>query len=653
MKKVMITFLVFALLLNGIVAAQPDDYNNFGFVESRMSIGATIDAQYGPDPYLEYFNVKARIRPLNDAPKQVVKNEEYNLFPENAEKSSADKALLFTWRQQTPEKFSFEILSDVVVFNDIIKVRDKINFPPENIPDDAQRFTHETTFIDINPEIQAQANEIVEGETDYYRAVFALAQWVESNINYTLDTMTEDAVQRSSWVLENKYGVCDELTNLFISMVRSVGIPARFISGQAYSNVINDFGNHGWAEVYFPGYGWLPFDITFNQLGWTDPSHIKFSEQLDSGEPAVEYSWKSRETNFQKSDIKIKTNVLKTGESAERKIDLTVEMLYNNVGAGSYVPILATVKNLNDYYVPVFVFLKKAPHIIGKNVQTVLLGPREEQNIIWIVKTIEEADPDYVYISSIEVDSPYGDKAVTNLTYSINYEKISKEKAEEEARKLSPIPKKELIPGLEFDCSFSKDFFYEEEKITASCKLENSGNTRFDSIRVCLENNCERIELAIKNIATVPLEAAPYSMDSGKKRFLVETSSLVKYDFEDLRIIGDPQLVLISSEPSIVVYGKEVNLTLHTKSKKKAFNVMAEVIKGGRAEIGDLEGENKIVLDLDTRDINSNKVIVKLAYEDETGRKFTAAEKDVMEIIKRPWYASFLYSIRNTIFNLS
>src|SRR3989338_2220208 len=107
-----------------------------------------------------------------------------------------------------------------------------------------------------------------------YVASFLLASWVKENVRYDLTTLTAEAVQTSSWVFQERRGVCDELTNLFIAMARSVGIPARFVTGTVYSGLLPGWGNHGWAEVYFQGYGWVPFDVTYGQYGWIDPSHV-------------------------------------------------------------------------------------------------------------------------------------------------------------------------------------------------------------------------------------------------------------------------------------------------------------------------------------------------------------------------------------------
>ena len=647
MKRVIIGLLLF-FTIPIIVLAQVNDFNSYSSIDADFKVSSTVDVISGPEGYIESYIARSNIRAINDSIRQVVLSENYAAVPKGVQVSQVNDSIQFEWDSKNSNVFQFEILSKVRVFNQFIKVKNRINFPPDNLPLIVQPYTHATQFIDINPEIRAKANELVEGETDYYRAIFSIGDWVENNINYSLDTLTEDALQKSSWVIQNKYGVCDELTNLFISMLRSVGIPARFVSGQAYSNVLDNFGNHGWAEVYFPGYGWIPFDITFKQLGWVDPSHIKMRDQLDSGEPSIEYYWRSRDVEFKTSNVSVETDTTKLIPREGRMANISVEVLHKKAGPGSFVPIFVKIKNPYDYYLPIAVFIRKSPELTTKNSITILLEPFGERNLFWITKIPDDFDKDFLYTSTIEVGDTYGDIATTELDYGADFEIYSQENAEEEAALLSPIPKREFLPDINFNCSFGKDAFFENEPVFANCVIENVGNTMISDVKVCLQDNCKYAALNIEEKTIVSFEFNPSTLSIGKKRFSAESARLIKYDYTDLKLIEDPQLRLADYGPKSFPYGDKENITLHFVSKSKAYDISIEIYGNTIVELNELSGKDAVILNFDTKDLPSDIVKVKIKYKDEGKREFVALDKEIAKVYDRPFYALLLYHFRKT-----
>jgi protein-glutamine gamma-glutamyltransferase len=80
-----------------------------------------------------------------------------------------------------------------------------------------------------------------------------------------------DAVDNFLFV--DQAGVCEHFVSAMIVMLRSLGIPTRFAAGYG-TGTYNPFTSfyevhasdaHAWVEVYFPEYGWIPFDPT---PGW-------------------------------------------------------------------------------------------------------------------------------------------------------------------------------------------------------------------------------------------------------------------------------------------------------------------------------------------------------------------------------------------------
>lgn len=72
-------------------------------------------------------------------------------------------------------------------------------------------------------------------------------------------------------VLQNRRGVCQDFAQLMIASLRSVGLPARYVSGYLETlpppgkpKMIGADASHAWVSVFIPGQGWLDFDPTNN-----------------------------------------------------------------------------------------------------------------------------------------------------------------------------------------------------------------------------------------------------------------------------------------------------------------------------------------------------------------------------------------------------
>jgi transglutaminase-like putative cysteine protease len=78
----------------------------------------------------------------------------------------------------------------------------------------------------------------------------------------------EDAV--TFFLLKSKRGYCDLFASAMVIMARQAGIPARWVTGFAPGKYdpstktfqVRNKDAHAWAELYFPGYGWIEFDPT-------------------------------------------------------------------------------------------------------------------------------------------------------------------------------------------------------------------------------------------------------------------------------------------------------------------------------------------------------------------------------------------------------
>jgi transglutaminase-like putative cysteine protease len=72
-------------------------------------------------------------------------------------------------------------------------------------------------------------------------------------------------------VLEARKGVCQDFAHLMLSIARSWGIPARYVSGYLYreehslERSVPD-ASHAWVECFLPSIGWVGFDPTNDRM---------------------------------------------------------------------------------------------------------------------------------------------------------------------------------------------------------------------------------------------------------------------------------------------------------------------------------------------------------------------------------------------------
>ena len=123
----------------------------------------------------------------------------------------------------------------------------------------------------LDPRIPELAKQITaRAETPYDKA-HALEAYLPSHYGYTLDLTGPPLSDPLAYFLfQKRAGHCEYFAAAMTVMLRSVGVPARYINGfqtGEYNDVGGDFvvrasDAHSWVEAYFPSFGWMTFDPT-------------------------------------------------------------------------------------------------------------------------------------------------------------------------------------------------------------------------------------------------------------------------------------------------------------------------------------------------------------------------------------------------------
>jgi len=124
----------------------------------------------------------------------------------------------------------------------------------------------------ITPRTVDLAQEVVAGAGSPYEMARAIEKYLRSNYVYdeTVEAPPEDADIVDYFLFERERGYCEYYASAMTVMLRALGVPARVSVGFYPGDYDEGEGGylyrqvnaHAWTEVYFPGYGWIPFEPT-------------------------------------------------------------------------------------------------------------------------------------------------------------------------------------------------------------------------------------------------------------------------------------------------------------------------------------------------------------------------------------------------------
>ena len=79
---------------------------------------------------------------------------------------------------------------------------------------------------------------------------------------FTYDRAVTNVYSAVDEVLALRAGVCQDFAHLFIAVARTMGVPARYVSGYIHAPGAATTASHAWGEAWVPGRGWVGYDAT-------------------------------------------------------------------------------------------------------------------------------------------------------------------------------------------------------------------------------------------------------------------------------------------------------------------------------------------------------------------------------------------------------
>ncbi|GHV92153.1 transglutaminase [Spirochaetia bacterium] len=239
----------------------PDRPTHFAEAESRLSPETSAGTEENSRAFRitdqEYYLVNF------DSSAFIGMNEPLSATPFESWDSSSFSSV-YAVQSRTSEALPFELISAA-------------QWPPsaENLRLSPEEYRIYTEYGD-DQRLKAYAEEISGGYDEYWDKVQSIYDWLKyGDYRYSLKPgIAPDGDQLSYFLFNSKKGYCSYYAFAFTLLLRSMGIPARvgagfFIDPQTntfdYYPVRSDMA-HAWVEVFYPGYGWIEYDPTTNNL---------------------------------------------------------------------------------------------------------------------------------------------------------------------------------------------------------------------------------------------------------------------------------------------------------------------------------------------------------------------------------------------------
>ncbi len=169
---------------------------------------------------------------------------------------------------------------------------------------DAAQTTPDVNYAELNDRYTAlpghleqqvydMALRITENYQTPYDKALAINNYLSRYYRYTLDVEAPPANMDfvTHFLLRGKEGYCTYFASAMTVLCRMIGIPARYVEGYLAqpdgSGIarVTGLNAHAWTEVYFSGFGWLPFDATPPQQQDTPPEQSPPPEPSPSPDP--------------------------------------------------------------------------------------------------------------------------------------------------------------------------------------------------------------------------------------------------------------------------------------------------------------------------------------------------------------------------------
>ena len=225
----------------------------------------------------------------------------------------------------------------------------EVSLPMDDVPakeqwENLERMREEFPYMDfLTPEIFSaseelieQANRILKENTSPLDVAKAMAAYVHDCFEYKKGITSVETSIDEVWRL--KAGVCQDFAHILLVMLRTTGIPARYVSGYICPknhDLRGEGATHAWVDAYIPFYGWLGLDPTNNCI--VNDRHVRLAVGRNFSDcTPVKGTYKGSAEHTLEVSVIIQNGVSAPDESTEAVPSFTYQVKNPVIPVNSY-----------------------------------------------------------------------------------------------------------------------------------------------------------------------------------------------------------------------------------------------------------------------------------------------------------------------------
>jgi transglutaminase-like putative cysteine protease len=131
---------------------------------------------------------------------------------------------------------------------------------------EASEFLHDSPYVGVSADLASYGLPSFTSGQSLSAAVLDLSSRIHSDFEYQPKATSIDMPLGE--VFHLRRGVCQDFAHVMIGVLRSLHLPARYVSGYLRSGDVfqGAEASHAWVATFIPGFGWLDIDPTNNVI---------------------------------------------------------------------------------------------------------------------------------------------------------------------------------------------------------------------------------------------------------------------------------------------------------------------------------------------------------------------------------------------------